>query len=347
MKPNQSKESHLPNKWAIHIKFLLFCAVFTPIWGLIIGVELTKSYLIATFLMMCIMMEILYPLSKKLFEFKGPYTQKDITVKYLSRLLLFFLLIMILSVILFVMFAVSFNLAGGFGFPDLLALFYQSAGVFKTVAIALFFTTPMFFYIPWQQAMKREFQLREQNLIFQNETLKSQINPHFLFNCLNTLSSLVNTQTDIANRFIAKLSAIYRYILDNSSKVKVPLQDELAFIADYFYLHQIRNEGKMTLSIDIPQEERGLEILPVSLQLLIENAIKHNMATLDKPLQILVYREGSNVVVKNNVQKMATQVVSTHIGLKNLNERVRLVTGNEIVVTEQEGSFWVKVPLIS
>ncbi len=334
-------------QWARHSKFLLFCAVFTPIWGLIIGVELTPSFLIATFMMMFIMMELLFPISRRLFEFKNAYTQKDITVQYLIRLLLFFLLIMMLAVVLFVLFAVSFNLAGGYGFPDLPALFYQSAGVFKTVAIALFFTTPMFFYIPWQQAMKREFQLREQNLIFQNETLKSQINPHFLFNCLNTLSSLVNAQTDVANRFIAKLSAIYRYILDNASKVKVPLRDELAFIADYFYLHQIRNEGKMTLSIDIPQEEMAPEILPVSLQLLIENAIKHNMATLDKPLHISVYREGSNVVVKNNVQKMATQVLSTHIGLKNLAERVQLVTGSEIEVTEQDGNFWVKVPLIS
>ncbi len=347
MKPNQSKSKFLPAKWVLHIRFFLFCAAFTPLWGLIIGAELTPSFLLATFVMMFIMMEILFPISRRLFELKGVYTRKDITVQYLVRLLLFFFLIMIMAVILYVLFAVSFNLAGGYGFPDLPALFYQSAYVFRTVAIALFFTTPMFFYIPWQQAMKREFELREQNLIFQNETLKSQINPHFLFNCFNTLSSLVNTQSEVAGRFIEKLSAIYRYILDNSTKIKVPLQDELAFLADYFYLHQIRNEGKIELTVEIPQEERGLEILPVSLQLLIENAIKHNRATLDKPLRIEVYSEGNYVVVKNNRQKLATQVVSTGIGLKNLNERVRLVTGNEIVVVEQEDSFWVKVPLIA
>ncbi len=286
MNSMESKATFLSPKWVRHLKFFLFCALFTPLWGLIIGVELTSSFLLATFVMMSIMMELLFPISRKLFELKGAYTRKDITVQYLIRLLLFFLLIMILAVILFVLFAVSFNLAGGYGFPDLHALFYQSAGVFKTVAIALFFTTPMFFYIPWQQAMKREFELREQNLIFQNETLKSQINPHFLFNCLNTLSSLVHSQSEVANLFIAKLSAIYRYILDNASKVKVPLRDELAFIADYFYLHQIRNERKIELTVDIPQEGRDVEILPVSLQLLIENAIKHNRATLDKPLPL-------------------------------------------------------------
>jgi LytS/YehU family sensor histidine kinase len=194
--------------------------------------------------------------------------------------------------------------------------------------------------------MKREFELREQNLIFQNETLKSQVNPHFLFNSLNTLSSLVNTQTEIANYFITKLASIYRYILDNSSKVKVPLKDELEFIKDYFYLHQIRNEGKIILSIDI-KNEFSFEILPVSLQLLIENAIKHNMATQDKPLIISLYIEEQHVVVKNTIQRMATQVVSTNIGLKNLNERVRLVTGKEIVIIENEGNFLVKVPLIA
>src|SRR5690606_28598693 len=105
---------------------------------------------------------------------------------------------------------------------------------------ALFFTTPMFFFIPWQHSMKREFALREQNLIFQNETLKSQVNPHFLFNSLNTLSSLVNAQAETAAHFIIKLSSIYRYILENGSKVDVPLKEELQFIRDYFYLHQIR-----------------------------------------------------------------------------------------------------------
>jgi LytS/YehU family sensor histidine kinase len=149
----------------------------------------------------------------------------------------------------------------------------------------------------------------------------------------------------VAGQFIARLSVIYRYILDNSSKLNVPLNEELEFIRDYYYLHQIRNDGKIKLEIDI-NDGYSYEIIPISLQLLIENAIKHNMATQDKPLIINVYLEGQNVVVKNNIQKMATQVVSTKIGLKNLNERLRLITGKEIIVTESEGNFLVKVPLI-
>jgi LytS/YehU family sensor histidine kinase len=226
-------------------------------------------------------------------------------------------------------------------------IFKQSIGIFKLVAIALLFTTPIFFFIPWQESMKREFELREQNLIFQNETLKNQVNPHFLFNSLNTLSSLVNTHVEIAGQFIGKLSTIYRYILDNSTKVKVPLKEEVQFIEDYFYLHKIRTEGKIELNIAIKGDEYNFEILPVSLQLLVENAIKHNIATLEKPLKIAIYIEGQNIVVKNNLQKMATMVVSTKIGLKNLNERVRLITGKEIFIEETTSYFLVKVPLLS
>jgi LytS/YehU family sensor histidine kinase len=226
-------------------------------------------------------------------------------------------------------------------------IFKEVKGVMMIGAIALSLSIPVFFYKPWQQAMKRESELREQNLIFQNETLKNQINPHFLFNSLNSLNSLVNTQTEIANQFISKLSLIYRYILDNSSKVSVPLKDELAFIEDYFYLHEIRSGGKMFLSIQISEDEYKNKILPVSLQLLIENAIKHNMATLEKPLKIYIYIEGQNIVVSNNIQIMATQVVSTKIGLKNMGERIELVTGKEIIIEETSSDFLVKVPLLS
>ena len=173
------------------------------------------------------------------------------------------------------------------------------------------------------------------------------MNPHFLFNSLNTLTTLVNTQVEVAGQFIAKLSVIYRYIFDNSSKQTVSLNEEIAFIRDYYYLHQIRNQGKIKLEIDIDSDENSYKIIPISLQLLVENAIKHNMATQDKPLTINVYLEGQYVVVQNNIRKMATQVVSTKIGLKNLNERVRLVTGKEIMVTEQGGNFIVKVPLMA
>lgn len=343
---------YLPGDLARHVKYFLFCVVFTPIWGIIINVELTRSYLTATCLMMFAIMEIVAPLSRWIFENKAPYavrkgiTPREITLGYLARLLLFYLIILILVAVAFALFTLGAHILRGWGAPDFSSVFKQSVEVFKTTAAALFFTTPMFFFIPWQHSMKREFALREQNLIFQNETLKSQVNPHFLFNSLNTLSSLVNAQAETAAHFIIKLSSIYRYILENGSKVDVPLKEELQFIRDYFYLHQIRNEGKIFLSIDIG-DDAEYEVLPVSLQALIENAIKHNMATFEKPLRIFIYIEGEYVAVKNNLQRMATQTASTRVGLRNLNERATLIAGKGIIVEETGDEFIVKAPLLT
>ena len=352
MKTHGIKDLYLPKNIARHVKYLLFCAAFTPVWGLIINAELNKSFLFHTFLIVFVNMEIMAFLATKIFTFRANYARKGITRNkitriYLTRLVLFFIIALVIANLIFAFFMIISHLTRGYNIPDISWIIDQIAGPFKVTAIALLCCTPIFFFIPWQQAMKREFELREQNLIFQNETLKNQVNPHFLFNSLNTLSSLIDTQTEIANQFISKLSLIYRYILENSTKVKVSLKDELAFIVDYFYLHQIRSEGKIFLAIEIKDDDYHYEILPVSLQLLIENAIKHNMATNEKPLRITIYIEGQNIVVKNNIQKIATQVVSTKMGLKNLNERVRLTTGKEIVIEETTTDYIVKIPLLS
>jgi sensor histidine kinase YesM len=204
--------------------------------------------------------------------------------------------------------------------------------------------TIIFFYILWHKSVMREQKLREENLVFQNQTLKNQINPHFLFNSLNTLSSLVNTQTKTAEFFINRLSSIYRYILENSAKDKVSLQAELEFVNDYFSLQKIRNDDKIQLNTDVKEADK-YEIIPVSLQLLIENAIKHNIATREKPLKIFIHLENRYIVVKNNLQKLASQFQSTKTGLKNLGDRTRLITGMELLIEETSDYYLVKVPL--
>jgi len=203
----------------------------------------------------------------------------------------------------------------------------------------------IFVIIQWQDALKREQKLREENLIFQNETLKNQINPHFLFNSLNTISSLIGSHPETAEKFIGRLSSIYRYILENSHKDKVKLADELTFIGDYLFLHQIRDEGKILLEISVPDMELYL-IIPVSLQILIENAINHNMATRENPLKISIYREDDKIVVKNNLQKKTTPLKSTSVGLRNLSERVKIISCSSLIVEETSSEFVVKIPLM-
>jgi LytS/YehU family sensor histidine kinase len=216
---------------------------------------------------------------------------------------------------------------------------------FKATIGGLLFGTAIFIFIQWQDALKREQKLREENLIFQNETLKNQVNPHFLFNSLNTLSSLIGARPEIAEDFTLRLSAIYRYILENISKDRVSLEAELSFIKDYFFLHKIRDNEKIELVVNVKESDK-FEILPVSLQTLVENAIIHNKATREEPLKISIYVEGHQIVVKNNLQKMATQIKSTGIGLKNLGERVKLISGKDLVIEETSSDFIVKVPMV-
>jgi len=126
----------------------------------------------------------------------------------------------------------------------------------------------------------------------------------------------------------------------------VPLQNELAFINDYFFLHKIRDDDKIVMEISVQNPEK-YQILPVSLQILVENAINHNMATRDNPLKILIYTEADYIVVKNNLQKRSVHMKSTGIGLKNLMERTRLITGKVLITEESNSEFIVKIPLIS
>jgi hypothetical protein len=351
MKTRGIRDLYMPIRIAKHVKFLLFCAAFTPIWGLIIKAELTKNFLLYTFIIMSIGMEVVYAISRKILKLNFSHTQHEITWKdivrmYLIRLVLFYVAATFVLILIAVLFVYITHSIEGDSIPLMSWVPDTALGMLKGAGIGLLFASPIFFFVPWQQSLKREFELREQNLIFQNETLKSQVNPHFLFNSLNTLSSLINNEVDLANRFVGRLSLIYRYILDNSVKTKIALKEEIDFIRDYFYMHQIRNEGKIKLNIDIKENEYQYEIMPVSLQILVENAIKHNMATIEKPLEINLFLEDGYIVVSNNLQKLATQINSTRIGLKNLNERMRLSTGKEIIISESEDSFLVKVPLM-
>ena len=219
------------------------------------------------------------------------------------------------------------------------------AAWFKPTIIGLLSGGVIFIIILWQDALKREQELREENLVFQNETLKNQVNPHFLFNSLNTLSSLINIHPELAEQFINKLSSIYRYILENIARDKIPLPSELAFINDYFELHKISDEEKIILTIDVPDAAK-FTVLPVSLQILVENAIKHNKATRKEPLTISIFVEQNQIVVKNNLQMMSTQIKSTGIGLKNLANRVKLISGRDLMIEETTTYYLVKLPLL-
>jgi len=272
---------------------------------------------------------------------------REFTKLILTKFMLFIILCFIAALILILGFNYLLVFIKGGDVSLVIKNFfnYEFNTWFKSTLSGLSIGAIIFIVIQWQDALKREQKLREENLVFQNETLKNQINPHFLFNSLNTLSALISTNPEAADRFVSKLASTYRYILENSRKDKIPLESELEYIKNYSDLHKIRDEEKIVLRINAPEADK-YKIIPVSLQILIENAIKHNITTRENPLIIDVFIEDQYIVVKNILQKMATNLESTGLGLKNLAERVRLSTGKPLIIEETGDHFVVKVPLL-
>jgi two-component system, LytTR family, sensor kinase len=179
------------------------------------------------------------------------------------------------------------------------------------------------------------------------QLIKSQINPHFLFNNLNVLSSLVMQHNEDANKFIEAFSQVYRYILNNQEKELVTLDTELEFIKPYIFLLEKRFAVGLHITIDIPEKYNDTLIIPASLQMLVENAIKHNIATRAKPLKILLHANGNHTLaVSNNLQLRDMVENSTEIGLKNIIKRYQLVSGKEVIVEKNTESFKVTLPLL-
>ncbi len=180
------------------------------------------------------------------------------------------------------------------------------------------------------------------------EALKSQIDPHFIFNSLNTLSHLIESKPRKAQQFNDNLAEVYRYILHNKGRDLVLLSEELAFLNDYFSLLKIRFEDAIRLNIQIEDALPLTTLLPpLSLQILIENAVKHNEFSDEHPLTITIRSVNEMIIVHNQLRKKAVWKPSSRIGLKNLQERYRLRAGMEIIINEDTESFEVQLPLLN
>ncbi len=179
------------------------------------------------------------------------------------------------------------------------------------------------------------------------QLIKSQVNPHFLFNNLNVLSTLVLKNNLEANKFIEAFSKVYRYILNTHDKELVDLRTELDYIQPYIFLLEKRFSEGLSIRIDIPQKYESRYIIPASLQMLIENAIKHNVVSRQKPLNIHVHANGNNtIVVTNNLQSRESVEYSSQIGLNNIKKRYLLVGGREVLIDKTETEFKVTLPML-
>lgn len=216
--------------------------------------------------------------------------------------------------------------------------------------ITLFFhllNTILFFFREYKNKLKEAEELKRMNALAQLQAIKSQVNPHFLFNNLNVLSGMVIKDNPRANRFIEEFSKVYRYILNAQDIELVELEKELAFIKPYVYLLQQRYPEGLEVRIGIPTQYHACYIIPVALQMLIENAIKHNVISRNRPLHIEVMTTGTEtLVVRNNRQPRRSVEQSNRIGLNNIAQRYEMICGRQIAVHKTREVFEVALPLL-
>jgi sensor histidine kinase YesM len=205
------------------------------------------------------------------------------------------------------------------------------------------------FMIQWKNAVKQES--TKQEIVAKTETakfesLKNQLDPHFLFNSLNVLTSLISENPQQAERFTTKLSKVYRYVLEQRNKDLVPIEEELKFAKTYMELLGMRFEDAVQFNIPDNISNNELKIVPLSLQLLLENAVKHNVVSTSKPLTINIYEEGSYLIITNNVNPKEAIGKSTKIGLQNIADRYGLITDKGVKIENNNKTFKVSLPLL-
>lgn len=204
-----------------------------------------------------------------------------------------------------------------------------------------------FFFREYRRHWKEVEELRQTSTQAKIQLVKSQINPHFLFNNLNVLSGMVIKDNPEANHFIEEFSKVYRYILNNQEKELVELRSELEFIQPYIFLLQKRFDNGLTVSVSIPDHYKMYHVVPAALQMLIENAIKHNVVSRSRPLHIDIHANGNDtLIIKNNLQPRQAVEPSTRIGLQNIRKRYELISGRDVVVKKTERDFEVTIPLL-
>lgn len=219
-------------------------------------------------------------------------------------------------------------------------------------AIVMTFIILLCFYAFYIYKAYSDSKVKEQKIIAgtasaQFESLKNQIDPHFLFNSLNVLSSLIEENPDNAQRFTTSLSKIYRYVLEQKDKELVSVSEELAFAKTYMNLLKMRFENSITYDIPTDFNNEDAKVVPLSLQLLLENTIKHNVVSEQKPLHIKIYIENNYLIVENNLQKKEVLQDRRGVGLQNIVNRYGLISERKMLIEESATFFKVKIPILT
>ncbi|GFZ77785.1 histidine kinase [Aquaticitalea lipolytica] len=219
-------------------------------------------------------------------------------------------------------------------------------GLWVTLTIVVIFHVA-YFYNRYQKNKIKEQKVIAGTASAKFDALKNQLDPHFLFNSLNVLTSLIEENPDSAQKFTTSLSKVYRYVLEQKNKDLVTVDEELDFARTYMSLLKMRFEDSIVFEIPEKANDPESKVVPLSLQLLLENAVKHNMVTTSKPLHIKIYEHNGNLVVENNLQTKQIVKKSSGVGLENIKQRYQLLTTRIVNINQQADSFAVAIPMLT
>lgn len=223
--------------------------------------------------------------------------------------------------------------------------YYKVGFIISMVVISIFY---LFHYYRFRQESK----VKEQKFIAktasaQFDALKNQLDPHFLFNSLNVLTSLIEENPEAATRFTTSLSKVYRYVLEQKNKDLITIDEELKFAKLYMSLINMRFEDSIVFTVPDAVSNPDAKVVPLSLQLLLENAVKHNQVTPERKLHITIFEQDGNLIIKNNVQPKKVVKESSGVGLQNIRQRYALLTDKPVSIKETALEFQVAIPMLT
>lgn len=270
------------------------------------------------------------------------FTKKRLIIGFLSSFLISLLVIFLLRIFEDVLFE-------GRTFKEFINS--ESAANYLVATIITFIVTLAFhafyFYKAYNENRVKEQKVIARTANAQFESLKNQIDPHFLFNSLNVLSSLIEENPENAQRFTTSLSKIYRYVLEQKDKELVPLEEELAFAKTYMNLLKMRFENSISYELPENYDFPEAKVVPLSLQLLLENTIKHNVVSEQKPLHIKIYLDDNYLIVENNLQKKEVLQDRRGVGLQNIVDRYAIISERKVLIEESVEFFKIKIPILT
>ena len=236
-------------------------------------------------------------------------------------------------------------LGGNFNYPERLKVIIPVILV-STMTMAIY--EAVYYYLRLKESIRKEEQAKQAIVQAQLDVLRNQAQPHFFFNSLNTLRDIIDHNSkEEAKTFVDKLAEVYRFVLQTGKQNLISLEEELDFAKAYVHIQKERFGENLQLDWDASIAKQGTRVVPTSLQLLIENAIKHNVVSKSKPLRIRVYQNNDQLVIENKIQPKSTRIASTKLGLNNLRERYDILANTPLKVSDTDGYFRVYIPLLT